>query len=130
MKLGIMSGAFHLTSEITVEDILLLKKYNPDALCIKGDDGNIKFAIGYTEGRSCVAGFGVTFGAKSLSDGKASVTGLLPTNLDTTEKAKDYVAETFGGVVAYLEELECTVPRAARDVRDKKQSLINSITVA
>lgn len=130
MKLGIMSGAYSLTSEITVDDILLLKQYEPNSLCIKNDKGDVKFAIGYADGCPCVSKFGITFGTKSLTDGKASVTELLSPDLDTAEKAKDYVAEKFGGIVAYLDELERSVPAAAEAIRDKKQELINSITVA
>lgn len=130
MKLKIMSGAYSLNSEISVDDIVLLKKYNPDSLCIKDDEGNVKFAIGYSEGHPCVSTFGVTFGTKSLTNGKASVTEILPLDLDTVEKAKDYLAEKFGGVVAYLEALEASIPNVARFIREQKQTLIDSITVA
>lgn len=130
MKLSIMSGAYTLNSELTVEDIVLLKKYNPDALTIKDEDGNVKFAVGYSEGKPSIAPFGVTFGMKSFNDGKASITETLPTTLDTAEKAKEYVAEKFGGVVAYLETLESTIPEAAKVIKDKRKALIDSITVA
>lgn len=129
MKLTIMTGAYALVSDIKVEDIVLLKKYNPEALKIKDKDGNEQFAIGYNEGHPSVAPFGVTFGAKNLADGKATITKTLPA-FDSTEKAKEYVAEEFGAVVAYLKQLEATVPDEAKKVRDERKALIDGITVS
>lgn len=130
MKLSLMSGAYTLNSELTVDDITLLKKYNPDALSIKDGDGNTVFGVGYSEGNPSIAPFGVTFGMKSFEGNKASITETIPPTLDTVEKAKEYVAEKFGGVVAYLEALEETIPVAAQAIRDTRQALIDSITVA
>ncbi len=130
MKLTVMTGAYSLTSDIKVEDILLLKKYNPDALVIKDDEDNVKFAVSYSEGNPCVASFGVTFGSKSFTDGKASITETLPTSLSDVDNAKEYVAEKFGAVIAYLRALELTVPEDASAIREQKKALIDSITVA
>ncbi len=130
MKLTIMTGAYALVSDIKVDDIVLLQKSNPDALKIKDKDGNDQFAISYNEGKPSVAPFGVTFGAKNLTDGKATITKTLPAKFDSTEKAKEYVAEEFGAVVANLKQLESTVPEAAKKVRDEKKALIDGITVS
>lgn len=130
MKLTLMTGAYSLTSDLKVEDIALLKKYNPDALTIKDEEDNVKFAVGYSEGKPSIAPFGVTFGTKSITDGKASITETLPASLDNVDKAKEYVAEKFGAVIAYLRTLEQSIPAAAAEIRETKKALIDSITVA
>lgn len=130
MKLVVMTGAYSLTSELKVEDIALLKKYNPDALTIKDEEDNVKFAVGYSEGKPSIASFGVTFGSKSFTDGKATITETLPSTLDNADKAKEYIAEKFGAVIAYLKKLEESVPAAAAAIKEQKKALIDSITVA
>lgn len=132
MKLTITGDAYALTSAIKVSDIDLLKKYNPDALNVKDKDGKVVFGVSYSEGKPNVAGFGVTFGGKGRgeSDGYATITGTIPTGFASAEAAKDFVADKFGGVVAYLEQLEKSVPEAAKAVADKRKKLVDGITVA
>ena len=131
MKLTITGDAYALTSAIKVSDIALLKKYNPDALTIKDKDGQTVFGVSYSEGKPNVASFGVTFGGKTRDEnGYATITGTIPTGFASAEAAKDFVADTFGGVVAYLEQLEKSVPEAAKAVADKRKKLVDGITVA
>lgn len=131
MKLTITGDAYALTSAIKVADIKLLKKYNPDALSVKDNDGKTVFAVAYSEGKPNVASFGVTFGGKTRDEnGYATITGVIPTGFASADAAKEFVAETFGGVVAYLEQLEQNVPGAAEAVIDAHKKLVDSITVA
>lgn len=129
MKLTVMPGSYSLSSDIKVEDIVLLEKHNPDALAIKDDDGNTKFAIGYVQGRPNIKSFGITFGATSFTDGKATITESLPGSFDDVAKAKEYVVEKVGAVVQYLQKLEQTVPVAANAVRAEKRALMDSIVI-
>ena len=106
MRLTITGDAYALTSAIKVADIELLGKYNPDALT-------------------------VTSGGKTRDEnGYATITGTIPTGFASAEAAKEFVAEKFGGVVAYLEQLEKSVPEAAKAVTEKRKKLVDSITVA
>ena len=78
-----------------------------------------------------MASFGVTFGGKTRDEnGYATITGTIPTGFASAEAAKEFVAEKFGGVVAYLEQLEKSVPEAAKAVTEKRKKLVDSITVA
>lgn len=131
MKLTITGDAYALTSAIKVSDIDLLKKYNPDALNVKDKDGKVVFGVSYSEGKPNVASFGVTFGGKTRDEnGYATITGTIPTGFASADAAKDFVADKFGGVVAYLEQLEKSVPEAAKAVADKRKKLVDGITVA
>lgn len=119
---------YTLTSSVKTADINLLKKYNPDALTIKDAEGNVKFAIGYNEGKSSVAPFGVTFGATDVTTGAAMVKGELPASADTAEKCGEYVADIVGKALAYVNILEETIPAAVADVTTARSALIGSIT--
>ena len=131
MKLTINADAYALTSTIKVSDIELLKKYNPDALCVKDKDGNVKFKVSYSEGKGSITPYGVTFGGKGRgeSEGCATVTGTIPSGLSTDE-AKKYVAELVGGVVTYIDQLEKDVTKAAETVSTQRKKLIDGITVS
>ena len=131
MKLSISADAYVLTSTIKVADIELLKKSNPDALKLTNKDGEAIFAISFSEGNPSIAPFGVTFGGKTRDDnGYATITGIIPSDVQTTDAAKEFVAEKFGGVVAHLTKLEESVSKAAASVRDAKKKLIDGIVVA
>lgn len=131
MKLTITADAYSLTSEISVADIELLSKYNPDALRIKDKDGNEKFAISYVEGKPCTSDFGITFGGRTRDEaGKATVTDIIPSSIKDAAAAKNFVAEKFGSTVAYLKQLETSVPREAKKIADERKALVESITLA
>lgn len=131
MKLTITGDAYALTSSIKVKDIQLLKKHNPAALKITDEDKNVKFAVDYSEGKSNVSSFGITFGGKSRDEnGYATVTGTLPQGLNTAEAAKEYLADQFGGVVAYLTQLEGSIPTAVETVSTARKTFVDGIVVA
>ncbi len=131
MKLTITADAYALTSSLKVKEIELCKKYNPDALKIKDADGNDKFGISYNEGKPNVSANGVTFGGTSRDEnGYATITGTIPSTAKTAEAAKEYVAETFGAVVANLKALEESVPKAAEKIATDRKALVDGIVVA
>lgn len=131
MKLTITGDAYALTSTIKRSEIELLKKYNPSALKVMDEEKNEKFAISFAEGKSNVSSFGITFGGATRDgNGYATVTGTLPQGLDTADAAKEYLADHFGAVVAYLKQLEATVPEAVETVSNTRQAFMDDITVA
>jgi hypothetical protein len=132
MKIQITGDAFVVTSSLSVEDIKTVAKYAPKNLKVveTDEDGNKNevFAINYNEGKSSIAGFGITFGGKTRDDkALATVTSMIPAG---TANAKDYVAEVLGGVTVYLKQLEETVPAKAKEFKDARKTLVDSITVA
>ena len=131
MKLTITGDAYALTSAVRAKDIKLLEKHNPSALKITDEEKNEKFAIGFEEGKPSVTDFGITFGGATRdADGFATVTGTLPQGLNTAEAAKEFLADKFGAVVAYLKQLEASIPDAVKKVSDERKALLDSITVA
>lgn len=131
MKLTITADAYALTSDVKVNDIELLRKHNPDALKIMDEDGNTKFALGYSEGKPNVASFGVTFGGKTRDEnGYATITGTIPSDLKTVDAAKEYLADKFGAVYTYLKQLEESIPAAAAKVTSDRKAFTDGITVA
>lgn len=131
MKLTITGDAYALTSTIKVVDIDLLKKYNPDALTVKDKESKQPvFGVSYSEGRPNVASFGATFGGKTRDEnGYATITGAIPAEFNSEDAAKNFVAEKFGSVVDYLEQLEKSIPDEAGKIKEERKQLLNSITI-
>lgn len=131
MKLTITGDAYALTSDVKVKDIQLLKKHNPSALKIVDEEKNEKFAIDFSEGKSNVSAFGITFGGVTRdANGFVTVTGTLPQGLNTLDAAKEYLADQFGAVVVYLKQLEASIPNAVKKVSDERKALVDGITIA
>lgn len=131
MKICITGDAYTLTSDISVNDISLLKRYNPEALQIKDENGNVKFAVDYAEGKPQTAPFCIVFGGFTRDEEKkATATGALPAGMNTNEQAKEYVAEIFGKIIANLKAMEATIPIEAAKILGERKALIDSIDIA
>lgn len=131
MKICITGDAYTLTSDISVNDITLLKRYNPEALQIKDENGNVKFAVDYAEGKPQTAPFCIVFGGFTRDEEKkATATGALPAGMNTNEQAKEYVAEIFGKIIANLKAMETTIPAEAAKISGERKALIESIDIA
>lgn len=127
MKIKIIpdTGKYVINTNIAKEDFDLLKKYNPDALKIKDEEGNDVFAIGYTEGKSNAASFGVTFGGVDRN-------GCLVANFDIPageDHLQEYVADAIGSVITNLAAIERSIPTTAATVKTNRADLIASIEI-
>lgn len=120
---------FTLTSSLKAEDIALVKKHRPGALKKKDADGNDIFAISYLEGKPCVAPNGITFSTTSAEGGHAMITGAIPEILPANTTASDYVADKVGSIIAYVKELEESIPAVVTAIKTERAQLIGGITV-
>lgn len=128
MKITINGDAFVVTSSIKLSDIEVLKKTNPEALRLVDEEGNDVFSVDYNAGRPSISQFGITFGGVSRDNAKQlTYTGTIPAGV---ADAKEFVADIISPVVAYLSELEETIPDDAKSATDTRNKLLASITVA
>ena len=123
-------NTFTLTSSIKKDDIELVKKYRPAALKKKDADGNDIFAMSYVEGKPCIAASGITFGSADVETGHAMIVGCIPESLPANTTASDYVADKVGGVLAFVKELETSIPEVVNAIKAERAALIGSITQA
>jgi dissimilatory sulfite reductase (desulfoviridin) alpha/beta subunit len=128
MKIQITGNAFVVTSALTVKDIQAVAKNAPDKLKIKDEEGNVLFAVSYNESHPSLSNFGIAFGGKTRDEkALATLTGTIPNG---TADAKEFVADKISGVVAYLEQLEKSIPESAKALEEARKKLIGSITEA
>lgn len=121
---------FTLTSSLKKEEMELAKKYAPDALKIKDDDGNDVFAVGYTPAHSNICAKSVTFGDVD-SAGNVFLVGDVPGDLaKDREKAGEYVADVVGVAMPHLKLLEERVPAEIGKIRETRSEVISGIVSA
>ena len=93
-KIVIAGDAVVVKSELNLEDIKTIAKYQPKALTLMGGDEGKEpiFALGTTTGTGSINSVGASFG-KADSDGKAVITMVMQGV--PTEKAKDWVSSAL-----------------------------------
>lgn len=121
---------YTLTSTITKAQIDLVKKYRPDALKKKDNDGNDLFAMSYVEGKPSVFANGITFGSASADGGFAMITGDLPTTLPEGTTYGDFVADKVGAALSYVNVMEIEIPAVAAEISSERFELINGMVEA
>lgn len=109
-KLKISGNAIILTSDLKLETIKKMEKYNASALALfeENKDGEKCeiFKIG-SGAVSNVNKYGITF-AETNKDGLAVATILLPETVPNNAK-KQFVKDVFGNTIFLLQDLEAAV---------------------
>ena len=121
---------YTLTSSIKKTDIELVKKHRPGALKKKDADGNDIFAMSYVEGKPCISANGITFGTTDVDTGCAMIIGSIPETLPEGTTANEYIADKVGNALAFVKELETSLPEVVNAIKAERSELIGSITVA
>ena len=125
-KITIVGDAVVITSERTLEEIKTLKKYKPEALELKDEEGDVYFKVGTECGNANQ--YGVSFMEESRNgDGKASLTILISPCI---EDAVKYVTDRFGLAILNLNKVEKQFDTALEEVSAQQAEILENITVA
>jgi len=125
-KFVVAGDAVVVTSAVKFDDIVALKKYRPEALCLKDEEGRVifKVGIGATGG---VSDFGITFTSESNDDkGFAQVTIIAP---DHDGDAKAAVVDSHFVAIEKLEKLEKHIAEELASVEEMKKKISESVSV-
>ena len=109
-KITLNATTFDLISTLSLDDIKLLEKQNPDALAIKDKDGDVQFVVKTGGTMGSISQYGIVF-ANKTRDGKA----VLTYTLDTNKPADEQLNEIFDKVGAAKAKLDEIVERSLRD---------------
>ena len=128
-KIVIAGDAVVVKSELKLEDIKTIAKYEPKALTLMGgEDGKEPiFAVGLTTDAGDININGASFG-KADADGKATITMVMQGV--PTEKAKDWVADRLGSAIMHLNALEAKLPEVLSGISAKRAAEMEGIEVA
>lgn len=130
-KITIAGDAMVITSSMTLEEIKKLEKYSPKSLVLKEkEDGKEVevFRVGSTDGCGVINQYGASFGSAS-HDEKALATITMGIPKDT-EDARSYAAEKVGAALMNLNQIEEGSALALKIVDEKRNLILENITVA
>ena len=103
MKAKVVATALFIVSEVSLQDLTALQKYNPDVLTLcEGENENRKQVFKMAAGEPSFNQFGFT--ADRMEDKKAMVVVALPKAADSNP-AK-YVEDTYGVAIRRMNALE------------------------
>lgn len=130
-KILVAGDAVVAKSDVTLEDLKLVKKYRPNALKVMGgEDGKeVVFKVDVTDkgGSGSINTYGATF-AKATNDEEkvAVITMLVPDG----EKAEDYVSDKIGVGVLHLMKVEEALSDVIDEIKAEQQAVLDCIEVA
>ena len=125
-KITLNATTFDLISALSLDDIKLLEKQNPDALAIKDKDGDIQFVVKTGNELGSISQYGIVF-ANKTRDGKAVLTYTLDTNKPADEQLNE-IFDKVGAAKAKLDEIEATAATAVQNEKDRKAAFIRELT--
>lgn len=122
----IAGSCYVVTSEVTMDDLALVKKHRPKALKIVDEEsGEELFAVGV--GSNSLSNHGISFGGVSNDELKlASVTLPIPPDV---EDAQEFVAEKAGVAVVNLNKIEAGIDDVLAEIQAEHKKVTDSIKV-
>ena len=115
-----------IKSTLSPAEIKRIKKFHPEALVMKDEDGEPVFAIDIDEtSPGSINELGACFGNATSTDGKATITVVLD---PTAESPVDLVYEKLGRAMMYLKKMENHLAEVLPDF-DTEEREIRSMIV-
>lgn len=115
-------------STLTPEGVKRLQKYMPDSLVHKVTEGDMeieKLKIGLSSGEGEMNARSISFNAQPTNSGKCWVTVTLP----EVEDKKDYIADEYGELLAFLNFVEMGAANILQDIQTKLDSVAATIQI-
>ena len=129
-KITITGNALVITSEMTLEDLLTIKKYRPDALILMGgkDNSEPMFGVDFSRRGGDVSEYGITFDGESHDEKKCACLTLgIPTEIDGD--IKEWASDRVGSAVISLNKLEHLLPDVLKEIKEEKEAVMQSISL-
>lgn len=116
-----------LKSEVKLEDYVVVKKYEPDALVLVDDKGNEVFAVDVDDVPTGDANkYGVCFSSTPTRDGYAQVSFMIDCDAESLE---DVLEDEYGAAIANLETIEANIADVLEDIHTTREMVRSKITI-
>lgn len=132
-KTVITGNAITITSTISIDDIVLLQKHNPESLKLysETEDGkSLEFSIVGVSTRGAAGVYGIEFNGFTRTEEKYATFTAIHNDLpEDNAAAKEFVADKYGVVITKLSKLESTIPAAVAQVKSDRASIVEGIEI-
>lgn len=130
-KILVAGDAIVVKSDITLEDLKLVKKYRPGALKVMGGEENkeVIFKVDVTEKGSSgsINTYGATFTKATTDNDKVAVITML---VPEGENAEDYASDKIGVGILHLMKVEEALVDVIDEIKTEQQAVRDCIEVA
>ena len=124
MKTKLFMNEVVIVSEFTADDIERVKRFNPEDLELRDENGDTTFAVAYD---GCVGGVSnvCVILNETTVDGKAAVR--VPVQGEDIDAQKKSFAEKYGRVLSKLEAVEVQMTFALANIEEEIDAAVNAI---
>lgn len=122
-KVSIVGSVAMISTEIGIEALEDIEKYEPDALILRNDD-NIEVFRVMTGMPASVGKYGICFDKDKNADGNASIVVCLPVG----ETPTDFMFDKYGAIVCNLSKIEEGYEAALAKIAEKKAAFASIVT--
>ena len=115
-----------LKSDVKLEDWQKALKFNPSFALKDEDTGDIVFKVAVGSGSGTVSKYGIEFAPEPMDGGYARVT--VP-DIGEVEDKKNYVVDTYGSAITYLNEMEKAIPAQLDEANKAYKEITDRISI-
>ena len=127
MKTTIVMNECVISSELTMEELKKIEKFQPEKLeVIDPETKAVKFKVA-TGDRGSVGTYGITFNCETAEGKKAAVK--IPVCGETVDEKKAYIAENYGAALAQVKAMEDGLKTTFKAIEDELKAIAEGITV-
>ena len=123
---SVLGNAAIVESDILLDDLKLIKKYRPDALVLKDEDGAPYFMVGIADDPAGEADkFGFIASPTATNEGYAQVTLMV----DIDDNIIDRLEDELGACLINLDEIEKAVPGLIDEIKAEREAVRSRIVL-
>lgn len=132
-KLKLIGDVVVLQSEKKYSDYELVKKYKPEALIVRNEDGDAVFAVSVKENGGEITPYSVVFDSKTRDGEGHAVISIpvanIPRDLDA-DKTKEFICDRFYSIISNIEKVEAKISSVIEEITNERSTLMNNIELA
>lgn len=127
VKTTVAGEALVITLGVPFDDLRKIAKFQPEALNLKDAEGETLYSIA-VDGNPGINTIGATFGKATYDKDRYAV---ITMNVDPGEQdIKEYIADTYGAALGYLEEIAAKLPDVLKEIDEKREAIMGKIEIA
>lgn len=126
-KITTLGDSVQIKTTITLNELVKVKRYEPEALTIRDEDGNPVFTVSY--GDASLSAYGICFSSTDAED-NMFLTLVNPVQDHSDKEAeKQAILEEFAPIIAKLNVLEVNIMGIVKELDVIESSVAESIEV-
>lgn len=129
-KIKVVGDAAFITSAVSLEDLKTVRKYRPETLVLKDDEGEPVFALSVKEGGDGSVGkYGITFTKEARDENGSAQITICCDFSGNSDEVRDKVVDLYGSALINLGRIEERIADAIDDINDERRAVERQVEV-